>query len=1240
MDDLSTGDSPTVASALPGAGNLIAGRYRLRGRLGRGASKEVYLAHDERLDRDVALAIVVGAGGSDSSRARVAREARVTGRLGDHPNVITVYDTGELEGVPYLVLRAMPGGSLADALGERRPPLAQAIRIGREIATALAHAHAHGVVHRDVKPDNVWLTGDGGIALGDFGVAHEVGGERLTAEGLIVGTVRYLSPEQIQGGDVGPASDLYALGVTLYELVTGRPPFTAAEPAHVLAQHLAATPAPPSVHEPAVPPELERLILQLLAKRPEERPASAAAVADALGAISAVAPRPPAARRMVAILVVRAEGGDPEAVHGLLADCAAAIERHGGAAERQLGDALVGLFGTTVAHGDEALRAARAAVELRDATTGLRQGIETGEVFLDGVTAPTGAAITAAARLAERAEPGEILLGERVRKALAPDASLDAGGGRLLALHTQEPGLLRRALTPFVGRERELERLRAELARVRDERTCRLVTVAGPPGVGKSRLAGELVAVLGEGATVLAGRCRAYGEGTTYGPLADIVRGLGGGDARRRLEELLEGDAQALRALLGALGLADEPVQPEETAWAVRRLLERCARERPLVVAIEDIHWAQPALLDLLDHVAALSTGAPILLLCMTRPELLEERPGWAAPQPNRSILVLEGLDGAHARELAERLGAGERASGIAQRAEGNPLFVEQLVAVDAAEDELPASIHAVLAARIDRLEAGERTLLQHAAVEGRMFHAGALEAILGEPERSRLRTRLVALARRGLIGADRPDFAGEDAFRFTHALIREAAYAGVPKQRRADLHVAVAEWLAARPGAPDEVVGHHLEQACRLAAELGRTGERQRALGARAAERLEAASRAALARGDPAAACALLERALALVEPDAAARGALLPALGAALFEAGRMADASRVLDEAIAHAAEPRQAARACVEREFVRLEAETSAGSAGAARVAGEALAVLEGAGDNRGQCRAWSLRAQVAWIAGRVGEADQAWRRAAECAPDERELFAILGWRATAAVLGPAPVDEAIAGCEAFRDSVSASPVAVTWIINPLASLHAMRGDFELADRLVQEANATLSRLGSLNASVSHHEALVRLLAGQPAAAEAPLRAGVERLSSMSDRRLLATTNAMLAQADYAQGRVEEAGELCEAAAAGGADDDIVTQAIWRGVKAKVLAHAGRCEPALALAREAVALVAPTDLLSHSADAMLDLAKVLRACSRTDESEGTIRAALSLYEEKGNVVGAARARSLLDHQPGAA
>ncbi|MEA2220610.1 MAG: hypothetical protein QOJ35_3236 [Solirubrobacteraceae bacterium] len=1269
MDDL-TSDTPTVSSALPGLGGALGERYEIRSRLGRGATKEVYLAYDTRLDREVALAIVVGAE-SALAQARVVREAQVTGRLGDHPNVITVYDSGEIEGLPYLVLRVMRGGSLAERLARERPSFDEAIRLGGEIAAALAHAHAHDVIHRDVKPDNVWLTADGSAALGDFGIAFQIGQERLTAEGVVVGTVRYLAPEQICGRDIGPACDLYALGVTIYEMVAGRAPFIAADPNQVLAQHLTAAPMPPSVHAPALPPLLERLILRLLAKDPAQRPASAADVAAALAAMAAgggaatgdggtpasdallqrpwpavrgaePATRParrPHARLRVSVLAARADLEDPEALHAVFERCTAVVERHGGTVERYLGDAVVGLFGLEGSHDDDAMRAARAAVELRSATPELRLGVDSGEVFLGpgprGATIATGSPITSAGRLAERALAGEILLGDAIRGTIGTDMGVDVASGRLLALQPEQPALLRAPQTPFVGRARELDELRAAYEQARDGRASRVVTVVGPPGIGKSRLAGEFLACLGDEPIVLAGRCLAYGEGTTYRALADIVRGLGE-DPRRRIEELLAGDEQAIRGILGAAGLSDEPAQADETAWAMRRLLERLARDRPVVLFVEDIHWAEPALLDLLDHLVVLSRDAPILLVCLTRPELFDVRPQWAAPEPRGSVLVLDALGERDARELAERLGASDLADRIVLRAEGNPLFVEQLVAVGSDDGELPASIQAVLAARIDRLEADERMILQRAAVEGRTFHSAALASLLPDRERRAMDRFLVRLARKGLVAGDEPQFPGEDAFRFTHALIRDVAYAGLPKLVRADLHADMAGWLEGRPQAADEIVGFHFEQACTLARELGRAGSREDALATRAVRRLKAASRTGLARGNPAGASTLLERAVALLGPAAAERAELLPALGSSLFETGRLTAASTVLDEALELTSDPRLRARAEVERELVRLEADARGDVERPRRVADAALRIFAQAHDGYGEYRALSLRAQVAWTEGQVARADDAWSRAAESARragDERDLFDVLGWRATAAAIGPTPVDEAIHRCEEFRARVAASPVAVMWMINPLALLHAMSGDFERADRLLAEAGETQRQLGDPDYSVCHLEASVRLLAGQPERAEVPLRAGIEKLSATGDGRLLATTRAMLAEAVYAQGRAREADALCGQAARAAAADDIVTHVIWRRVQAKVLARDGRIDEGEALAREAIALIEATDLLCDHGDAMLDLAEVLRIAGRVDESQDRVRGALALYVSKGNVVAGARARVLL-------
>ena len=540
----------------------------------------------------------------------------------------------------------------------------------------------------------------------------------------------------------------------------------------------------------------------------------------------------------------------------------------------------------------------------------------------------------------------------------------------------------------------------------------------------------------------------------------------------------------------------------------------------------------------------------------------------------------------------------------------------------------MPPTIQALLAARLDRLAPPERAAIEAAAIQGKEFtrtHVAALHP--GEA----LTEHLAALVAKELI-----EPAGGGVFRFGHQLIRDAAYDGMAKQLRSELHERFANTLESDPGAVrEELLGYHLERAVVLRRELGEPETATADVAARATASLSVAGRRAAQRADPHAASALIERAIALAGSDDDTRGALLPALGTALFEAGRMADATSVLDGAIDEAPSPQAAALARIEREFVRLETDPSGGTEPARRLTNDVLPLLEQAGDHRGQCRALSLRAVAAWIGGRVSEADAAWRTAAEharAADDERELFTILGWRATAAVLGPLPVPAAIALCEEFRVLVASSPVTVAWMVNPLAPLHAMRGDLERAQACIEEADQILDRLGALHAAVSHHAANAWLIGGRPDLAEPPLRAGVAALEAMGDSELLATTKAMLAQAVFAQSQLDEADALCRDVAAGASADDVVTQVIWRGVQAKIRAHAGDRDEAEALAREAVAIAAATDLLSHHGDALRDLAEVLMFCSREQEAAAAVDAALSLYERKGNLAAAAQARSL--------
>jgi class 3 adenylate cyclase/tetratricopeptide (TPR) repeat protein len=969
-----------------------------------------------------------------------------------------------------------------------------------------------------------------------------------------------------------------------------------------------------------------------------------------------------------------AEQFDPESIHLVLDRYSTiatdVLERHGGAVEKFIGDAIVGIFGLTKLHEDDALRAVRAAVELRDAiiefgnevkqTRGIdfavKLGVNSGDVFVGTGSQreayATGDSVNVAARLEQAAGAHEILLGERTYRLVEPHVRAEPleplalkgrkskeRAWRLLELATD--GEWSTLSTPFVGRDGELEELRQAFSRARDDRACGLCTVVGPAGIGKTRLAGEFVAEARASATVAVGRCLSYGEGITYYALVEIVKQLAGDDPQQRIAELIHDGEEAelvARRLRATVGLSEEAAPTEETFWAVRRLFEAAARDRALVAVVEDVHWAEPLLVDLLEYLVSFCAAAPVFILCLARPELLETRSSWSAPRANRSLLVLEELADTNARELVSALASGgldsEEAERIVRTGEGNPLFLEQLVATqaDRGEGELPPSVQAVLAARIASLDPGERTVLERAAVEGRSFSWSSVASLLPESDRPALGQHVMSLVRRQLIQPDPSALAGEDSFRFNHVLIREAAYAELPKELCAELH----EKLAER-SSEDEIAGHHLERAFRCRAQLGLAGDRDRNLAQEARTRLEAAARKALLRGDPASAAGLLERAASLFSQNDPSRADLLPALGAALFEAGRLGDADRVLTEAIEGSPDELLEARALVEHQFVRLQTRPGAIEE-AQRVADAALEVFEKRGDDSGQSRAWCLLASVAWIVGQGGRADEAWRRGAEHAlraGENRELFEILDWRASAAVVGPTPVGEGIQLCLEIRDQVRSSPVALAETLHPLGALHAMRGEFDEARALVAQGNAILEEVGRLySAAISHHEAIVEMLAGSPDLAEDRLRRAFARLEEMGGKDLLATTAAMLAQAIYAQDRPDEASHFCRVSRATAAPEDLWTQVVGRGANAKILARQGSGRKAELLAREAVELAAGTDFLTLRADAFADLAEVFELSGQPLEAAAALRAGLELYEEKGNIVSAGRAQMLLE------
>jgi DNA-binding SARP family transcriptional activator len=996
-----------------------------------------------------------------------------------------------------------------------------------------------------------------------------------------------------------------------------------------------------------------------------------------------LASAPVPVRKPVTVLCVElrvaagaAAGLDPEALDVVLGDALAALgstlERHGGKLAGHVGERILGVFGVPTLHEDDALRAAQAALAGRNALAAaatlvqnrglsltMRGGLATGDALVGGPEPPgfSSDAIGRAVELAASAPAGEILVSEATFQLAAGALEVEHAGPGRLRLQAAQAGARPRAVrldAPLVGRDAQRSRLGEAFMRALRERAPVLATVLGEAGIGKTRLARELVAHLAGEATVLVGNCLSYGEGITFAPLRELVGQTGAGEGTRdELEALLVGEADAGRVaeyLSAALSPSGQGVfSAVEIFWAARRLLETLARREPLLVILEDLHWAEPTFLDLVEALAAQAEDAPMLLLCLARPELLEQRPTWPAGARRTVSIQLEPLADDDAATLLDALAevpppAWGRKQ-LLEAAAGNPLFLEQLVASlgeqrwGVGQPPLPLTIQALLAARLERLGPGERAVLARAAILGMSFAVPAIAELLPEEARAPLGRHLRALVAKGLVEARRLNTTAEQDFGFRHVLVQQAAYRSVPKSLRADLHERFARWLvrgAGQGAGDDEILGYHLEHAYRYRTELGRAGPPERALAAQAAERLAAAGRAALTRSDLPAGARLLERAVALRPPEDPARSAMLPTLGLALLESGRLADADRILEEAIERASagnDPRLEARARVEQQFLWLQAEAGKGIERARRVTDTALGILGEHGDDLGLCRTWCLRAKIAWTEGLVAAADEAWRRAAEHARragDERELFEILCWRASAAVWGPTPVAEAIGRCRKLRDQVRASPVAVAVMLHPLGLLHALRGDFDQARRLIREGNEILDGLGRLQSAVSHHEALVEMLAGQPATAEARLRVGYAKLEEMGEGTLLATTAAMLAQAIHAQGRHQDADSFCLVSERTAAAEELPTQVMWRGVRAKILGQQGRAGAAEALAREAVRLSEPTDLLTVRADALIDLAEVLELRGSAAEADATARQGLALYEQKGDLVSAARIR----------
>jgi len=928
---------------------------------------------------------------------------------------------------------------------------------------------------------------------------------------------------------------------------------------------------------------------------------------------------------------------DPERLRALLARyferMKAIVERHGGSVEKFIGDAVMAVFGVPVLHEDDALRALRAAAEMRDALPELglqgRIGVMTGEVVTGTEERlATGNAVNVAARLEQAAEPGEVLIGAPTL-ALAGDAAEVEPVEPLVLKGKAEPVPAYRLLNVrdaperrhealFVGRERELALVGEVWERVQAEQRCELVTVIGDAGVGKSRLAAELLASVE--ATVVRGRCLPYGEGITYWPVVEVLKQL----------DLLPSDEAAAVAIRSLLGETEAVTSAEEIAWAFRKTLEHASAERPLVVVFDDIQWGEETFLDLIEHVALLSSGAAILLLCIARPELTEHRPTWPV------TLALEPLGEGEVEALIPERIAGELRAKITRAAGGNPLFIEEMLAMAGeagGEVLVPPTLQALLAARLDQLETAERSVLERGAVEGEIFHRGAVQALA--PDETQVTPRLAALVRKELIRPYDAQLAGEDGFRFRHLLIRDAAYDALPKAVRAELHQRFAAWLEER-GADlvelEEILGYHLEQACRYRGELGMPQGDE--LAATARRRLTAAGRRALLRGDSAAAARLLERAAALL-PSAEIDVALESDLVDALSSVGKGSDAlrrARSLAER-ASAAEDRVGELCGRLKEGVlllSLEPEEGALERLAALV-DHALSEFEAAADDLALSVAYFALVQVALIRSRMDEMLDASEKASAHARRANLPQRYLTLRSSARLFGTTPVPEVLAWLDE-QETHEGSILLRTHRADALAML----GRFDEARAILAEVRAELADRGGwkmLGLVTGNHSVFVELWAGDPAAAAELGEEGCRLLDELGEKGFLSTAAGNLAQALYTADRLEEADAWASRAAELGASDDAATQALWRQVRAKVLARRGGHEEAERLAREAVAISEATDVLDSQGDVYADLGEVFLLTGKPDEAAAALEQAVERYERKGIVVSRERAQARL-------
>jgi predicted ATPase/DNA-binding SARP family transcriptional activator len=1006
------------------------------------------------------------------------------------------------------------------------------------------------------------------------------------------------------------------------------------------------------------------------------------------------------ARKTVTALVCRlAAAADPEAgkapADQALLDVVAIVESHGGWVHEAVLGKVSAVFGVPRVHEDDCLRAVRAALELRawnpdagaDGTLDApRVGIGLGEVLVESFRGSekllSVGPVEEAEQLAGAAKPGEVLLTGAAARLAEHSAGLEPT--EILLLGSEESPLVayrlvrdaraeievgRRFGSSLVARNEELAVLRQAFARSERERAAALVTVLGPAGVGKTRLVTEFLSQVRENATVLSGRCLSYGRDITFWPIAEMVRQAASiedadpaHEARSRVARLIGDidDAEFIEEQIASvLGLSGSPPVPGEIFWAIRRFFETAAAVRPLILVFDDIHWAETMLLDLIEHVAGASRAVPVLVVCMARAELVEQRPGWGGGRLDATNLVLGTLGRDESARLVDNLlGRTEMDEEVRERileaGEGHPLFLEELVAMlveeellarqggrwvastDLGEVPIPPTIQAIIGARLDRLGTAERVVLENAAVVGQEFTEQNLAVF--DRDRDRLGTLLDRLEAKDLLSVRRESPSMGRTFRFRHHLIRDVAYRTMPKTSRARAHETFGNHLettaSGRISELEEIVGYHFETAHLYRKELGAQESDGPSLADRAASRLRSAGLRALARDDNPAAVSLLGRALALLDAGDLDRCGLAWQLGSALIETGELDRAEEVLQAGLLDARRLGDEAaewRIRLEQTDIRFwRSPEATNTRETERVAIDAAAALRRLGDVAGVARAQRLLGDAFGRRGRAAEAIEAYetgQHLAREAGDEREA----AQRSNLGIAhGPVPVDRCIQIVEGnLATARRPDPAALA----ALGFLLAMSGRFDESRKALEGAVARAAQLGIewRLVSIHMHFGAAMLFANDPQRAEAILGPAVEALQRMGEQSMFSTAVALLGEALYRQGKLDEAMDATVASEMATADDDVASQMAWRGVRAKVLAARGETDEAERLALEGVAFADRSDLVNMVGDAHFDLGIVLQAAGKAERASAELETAAAVYRSKGNVASLDRAEA---------